>query len=862
MVNWHSLEKEEVISKLHSSEDGLRDAEVQNRLKLYGRNELVKVRKLDGLKIFLRQFFSFLVLILIVAAIVSALLNHWIDFYVIFGIVIINSVFGFVQEYKAEKAIEKLKNMLVPEAKVLREGRVVEIDARDIVKGDVLILGEGDKIMADARVLSESGLKIREAALTGESVPSEKSVDVLPIDTPLAERLNMIFKGTDIVSGKCKAIVVRTGMNTEYGKIASMVQDVKGSKNPLKEKLDNFAKKLALITLALLLFIVVVGLSVGFSISEMFFTSVSLAVSVIPEGLPAIITLGLALATKKMLKHNVLIRKLPASETLGRTTVICSDKTGTMTEEKMQVKGVYVNKKSFNKIEKFKEALMLFKIGILCNSARIEENGDEEYLIGDPTEQALILSAKSAGLSKKKLTEENPRLQEFAFSSTRKMMSVIRQKGNDQTSYVKGAPEEIVKRCSSELVQGKVVRISDIRKKEILREYEKFAKKGMRVLGFACKPIIGKITIEKAESGLIFVGLQAMIDPPRKEVKEAILDSQNAGVRVVMITGDSLLTAREVGRQIGLKSVAITGEDLKKLSKDDFIKKIKEVNIIARANPEDKLRIVEALKEEGEIVAVTGDGVNDAPALKKADIGIAVERGTDVAKDSSDMVLLDNNFASIAKAIKEGRRVYDNIKKFIKFLLSANFAQVFLVLSVLLIWQDPKFLPLLPLQILWINLVTDSFPALALSQEEVEGDVMKMKPKKNGILGGIKGFVLLGGFLAFVISFIAFFFYIEDIDKARTMAVTSSVIFEMFLVFNCKSTKSVFKSPKNNYLIGAVAVSIVLHLLVLYTPMNILFSFVPLLFADWVLIFVFAIVGFFIIEGFKFIGNKKRVRKK
>jgi len=860
MAEYHTIKEKEVLEKLNTSEKGLSENQAQKRLQKYGKNELVELRKFNAIKIFISQFFSLLIIILILAAGISASLGHWVDFYVIICIVVINSLFGFIQEYKAEKAIQKLKQMLVPKAKVLRDNKVIEVDSRTIVPGDILILSEGDKIMADARLISISSLKVSEAALTGESIPEEKTLGILKLTTPLGDRTNMIYQGTQIVNGSCKALVVATGMNTEYGKIASLVQEVEPEKNPLKKKLDQFAKKLAIITLIILAIIVGIGISAGFDKFEIFFTAVSLAVSVIPEGLPAVITISLALATQKMLKVNTLIRKLPASETLGRTTVICTDKTGTITSEKMQVGAIYINKKIQTKFKKCKEALMLFKIGILCNNARLEKKGREEYILGDPTEQALILSAKKLNLDKAKITAAEPRIQEFAFSSSRKLMSIVRSsnKGKEQISYVKGAPEKIIANCSSELVNGKVIRISQKRKNEILKDYETLASRGMRVLGFSYKTVVGPVTQKKAETNLTFVGLQAMIDPPRPEVKKAIEDTQKAGIKTIMITGDALLTAVEVGGQIGLKGKAITTEDLEKMSDQELKEEVNNVSIFARATPQDKLRIIDALKANQEIVAMTGDGVNDTPALKKADIGIAVNRGTDVAKDSSDMILLDNNFASITKAVKQGRRVYDNIKKFIKFLLAANFYEVFLVLSAILIWKDPMFLPLLPIQILWINLVTDSFPALALSQEEAEKDIMKRPPGKAGILEGTKGFIFLSGILGLIITFLVFYNYLGDIDKARTMAVTTSVIFQMFLAFNCKSTKSVFKSPKNKYLVYAVAFSILLHLIALYTPMNLLFSFTPLLVFDWILILGLAIISFFIIEGFKKIKFHKK----
>ena len=849
---FYTLNEKESLDKLKTDKEGLSSKEAKKRLKEYGQNELIKLRKLNTLKLFFNQFLSLLVLILIVASVISALLGHWVDFYVIMGIVVVNAFFGFFQEYKAEKAIEKLKSMLVPSTKVFRNEKVMEIDSKEIVPGDILVLNEGDKIMADSRIISASSLRVNEAPFTGESVPVDKLIGALKEDIPITSRTNMIYQGTDIVRGNCHAVVVATGMNTEYGKIAELVQEVQPEKNPLRVKLDKFAKNLSIITLILMAIIVVVGITFGFDKFEMFLIAVSLAVSVIPEGLPAVITITLALSTQNMLKINCLIRKLPAAETLGRATVICSDKTGTMTKEKMQVRNTFFNNKFSEKIDKSSSKL-LFKVGALCNNARIEKDKGKEYLIGDPTEQALLLSAREAGFNIKKEDEENHRIKEFPFSSERKMMSVVRHK-NAYVSYCKGAPEVIISKCSSEVSNGKVVDLNGKRKKELVKKYEEMASNGLRVLGFAYKAVVGEITQKKAENSLIFVGLQGLIDPPRKEVKEAIKSCNDAGIKVVMITGDSVLTAKAVGNQVGLSGGALTSQDLEKMSDETLCEKLDSISIFARVNPEDKLRIVEMFKKKDEIVSVTGDGINDAPALKKADIGISVNRGTDVAKDASEMVLLDNNFASIPKAVKEGRKIYDNIKKFIKYLLAANFAQVALVLVTLLFGLP---LPMLPLQILWINLVTDSFPALALSKEAPERDLMKRKPKRENLLKGIIPFIVISGLLSFSISFLVFYLYLDDLYKARTMAVTSAVIFEMFLAFNSKSKGSVFKSPMNKYLIYAVSFSIFLHIIAIYTVFGSLFSFVPLGLNDWILVFSLCLTSFGIIEVVKKLSLKK-----
>ncbi|MEM4270611.1 MAG: cation-translocating P-type ATPase [Candidatus Pacearchaeota archaeon] len=856
-MDWHAKKEAQVLEELKTSEKGLSEKEVKARLEKYGKNEIVTLKKFVILRIFLRQFSSFLVLILIFAALISAFIKNWLDFSVIISIVFLNSLFGFFQEYKAEKAIERLKEMLVPKSKVLREGKIVEIDSREIVPGDILVLSEGDKIMADARIISCENLLVNEAALTGESIPESKTSGILKVETALSDRKNMIYQGTEVVRGKCKAVVTETNMKTEFGKIAELVQKIEPEKNPLKERLDNFARVLGIIAIILIGAITFIGLSLGFDKFQVFLTAVSLAVSAIPEGLPAVITICLALATQRMLRINSLIRKLPAAETLGRATFICVDKTGTITEEKMRVTKIFVNNKILEKFTKNRETGFLFKIGILCNNARIEGNGIEEYLVGDPTEKALILSAKDFGLYKKEETEKQPKIKEFPFSSERKMMAVVRDtKRGYFISYVKGAPEVVIKKCDYEILNGKIKRINKIRKQELLSEYEEMASQGLRVLAFAYKKIYGlkrDLTQEIAENELVFVGFQGMIDAPRPEVKEAIKECENAGIKVVMITGDSALTAKAVGEEIGLKGKIIISKELEKMNDYELSKKIYETAIFARASPHDKLRIVNILKKNGEIVAVTGDGVNDALALKKADIGIAVNRGTDVAKEASDMVLLDNNFTSIVKAVKEGRRVYDNIKKFVKYMLSANTNEITLVLFALIIkWP----LPLLPLQILWLNFITDSFPALAISTEEAESDIMKKKPRKESILKGNIGFILFAGFLAFFICLIVFYLYMQDLDKARTMALTTSVMFQMFLVFNAKTNKSVFKSRLNKWVIYGVLISTILHLILIYSPLNVFFGLVFLKLIDWLLIFGICFVCFLLLEFIKMKSSK------
>jgi Ca2+-transporting ATPase len=861
-MDWHALSAKEAIEKLSSSEQGLNKEQTEERLKQYGENKLIKTRKFNALKIFINQFKSFFIIILVLAAILSIIMKSFLDSIVIFSILLVNAGLGFFQEYKAEKAIEDLKKMMIPGAKVFRGGRIIQVSSEKIVPGDILVLREGDNVMADARILDTEGLKVIESSLTGESFPEAKVSEKLEISMPLADRVNMVYQGTQVVAGYCRAIVVDTGMNTELGKISGLVQEIKPEENPFKKKLDSFAKGLGVFILILCVILFGTLILNKTEVFKSILVTISLAISAIPEGMPAVISLCLAFATRRMLKNKVLVRKLSASETLGRVSVICTDKTGTLTEEKMEVSEIYTN----GEMNPDKNKDMLLKIGILCNRARHEKDGKEGYFIGDPTEVALIISAKNNFLDKKELSEKEPRVKEFAFNSDRKMMSTIRKSENKLISYVKGAPEKIVEKCDHELINGKKVKLDDKRRQALVKVYEGMARQGLRVLGFAYKelPVFNKeIEEEAAENHLIFAGFQGMIDPPRPEVKNSIELCKQAGIKVIMLTGDSKLTAEAVAKQIGLRGKSIEARELEKMSDKELYKEIEEIVIFSRISPEDKLRIINILKEKNEIVAMTGDGVNDAPALKRADIGVAMGiRGSDVARDSAEIVLLDDNFSSIVEGVKEGRRIYDNIKKFVKLFLSVNFAEVFLVLLVMLIWKNPELLPLLPLQILWINLVTDSLPALALSVEPIEEHVMKRKPSREGILKDITGFILIVGVLSLIVDFLFFYWNISDIGRARTMVATASVIFQMFVVFNCKSSKSVFKSPRNDWLIYAVLASIGLHFLVIYTPLNILFNFVFLSIGDWLKIIGVCLIGFLIIEGYKYLEEKRRNKVK
>jgi len=864
-IFWHAISSDKAIEKLKSKSNGLSDEEAAERIKIYGKNEIRKIRRLEPLRILFEQFKSFFVILLIIAAVISGFVAHWVDMYVILGIVVLNAGIGFFQNYKAEKTILALKGMLVTKTKIIRSGILKEIPASEIVPGDILMLQEGDRIVADSRIIETHDLQTNEAVLTGESMPINKTVMKIELEVPIHERTNMLYKGTSIVRGSCKALVVATGMNTEFGKIATMVQKARAEKTPLQVKIDNFALKLGLIIIGLALVITILGLAFGLDKLQVFLTSVSLAVSAVPEGLPAVLTIALALAVQRMYKQKSLIRTLPSAETLGRVTVICTDKTGTLTEEKMSVTDLYFDNKivKTSNISKKnngtnKALELLFKINCLCNNARIEKIDEKEIIIGDPTEAALLYLASKFDFDKKTLTEKEPRIKEFAFTSKRKMMSIVRKYDKSFVSYVKGAPDVILEKCTREVIGNSSLRLTSKRRKELFKVYKEMAAQGLRVLGFAYKPS-EKITQKDAESELIFVGFQGMLDPPRKEVKGAIKACQEAGIKVKMITGDSALTAKAIASQIGLAGKSIEGKEIEKMSDSELIKIIKETTIFARTTPEQKLRIVNLLKKEKEIVAVTGDGVNDAPALKRADIGIAMGiRGTDVARETSNIILLDDNFASIVKAVEEGRIVYDNTKKFTKFLLGVNFSEMILILYSILLRLP---LPLLPLHILWMNLITDSIPALALSAEKGE-DVMKRKPQKEeSILQGIILFIITAGFLAFIIYLAIFYFGLShfDIDKTRTMVLTTSILFQMFFVFVCRSKKPIQKIGilSNRWLILAVSASIILHLIFMYTSLGSLIYIVPLNLKDWFIVLSLAISGLLIFE----IGKNIKYRK-
>ncbi len=866
---WHRMDVKDIYTKLSTSDQGLTDNEAEKRLQQYGYNELKEKKKITGLQLFINQFKNFLIFILIIAMIVSLFLGELIDAVAIFTILVLNAFFGFYQERKAEHALEALKKIAAPKAKIIRAGQTRFVLARELVPGDIILLETGDKVPADARIVEELNLKIDESVLTGESVAVKKTAVKVSKDA-IPDRKNIAFSGTTVVYGHCKAVVIATAMETEFGKIAKILQEAE-EMTPLQKRLESLGKQLGIVILAITAIVFLAGYFHGIELVEMFLVAVSLAVAAIPEGLPAVVTITLSIGLLRMAKKNAIIRKLSAAEALGSTTVICTDKTGTLTVNQMTVRKLYVNNEiievtgeGYETIGKFlfdKKEIMdegiktLLKIGNLCNNATLDKEA-----VGDPTEIALLVSAHKAGFSD--LRKKYRKIDEIPFESERKMMSALFEDDGREGKviYTKGAAEEVLKRCEFIYKNGKKERLTTKDRKEIMEMNSKFALSSLRVLAFAMKEL-GKFE----ENDLMFVGLQAMIDPPRPEVKDAVKKCKDAGIKVVMTTGDHKDTAVTIAREIGIldKGGVLTGEELEKINEKEFLAIVDDVSVYARVSPEHKVKITSALKKKGHIVAMTGDGVNDAPALKKADVGIAMGiTGTDVTKESSDMILTDDNFATIVAAVEEGRTIYDNIKKFVVYLLSANMGEIMTIFTAIMLNLP---LPLLPLQILWMNLITDGLPALALGVEVPEPDIMKRKPRdpREKILNrSVLTYVILVGFIYVIGTLGLFYLELANETKARTMAFTVIIMFEMFHALAIRSYMPIYKIGffSNKKLIIAIASSVVLQAMVIYVPFfNVIFDTVPLSAMDWVKIILVSSSIFFILEAHKLLKHKKKV---
>jgi Ca2+-transporting ATPase len=886
-MNWYQLGIKEIFQKLETSEKGLTEAEAKQRISQYGQNKLAEEEKISKLKILLHQFTSPLIYILLIAGIVTFLLEEYIDSGVIFAVVILNAVIGFIQEYKAEESVRALKKMVVPKAKVLREGKEKEINSEELVPGDIVLLASGTKVPADLRLLHTIELKVDEAMLTGESVPAEKITSPIKEDrlTPGDQR-NIAFMGTIAVTGRAKGIVVETGHKTVLGQIAEKVREVSAIKTPLQDKLERFAKLIGIVVLVFSAVVFGAGIMLGAKASEMFMIAVATAVSAIPEGLPVAVTIAMAIGVARMARRNAIIRKLHAVETLGSTTVIGSDKTGTLTKNEMTVKLIYDGEHTYDvagsgyeprgeifhegvpvKVKEEKYLMHLLRIGLLCNESYVYEEEGQYKVEGDPTEGALIVSAMKAQLGIEEEKEKYQQLAIIPFESERGFMVTLHSHRGKKFIFAKGAPEKVLDMCDQS-IDG-----SELDKKEIENIAADFAKDGLRVLAFAYKEApdeMDELSHHDVESGLVFAGLQGMIDPPRPEVIESIEGCKKAGIRVVMITGDHAVTAAAIARKIGINGDAaevLTGRDIEAMSDQELFSQAQKVSVYARVSPQHKLRITRQLIEHGEIVAITGDGVNDAPALKAAHIGIAMGRGgTDVAKEASDMVIADDNFASIFAAVEEGRVVYDNIKKVTLFLISCGFGELLAIIATILMGLP---IPYIPAQILWLNLVTNGLQDVALAFEPAEKGVLNRPPRspKESILSSLllqrtllMGTVLAGGTIFMFISSLNSGVTLEN---ARTVALTTMVFFQFYQAFNCRSeTRSIFRmSPLSNpFLFFSMIAAFFAQLAVIYVPaLQWVFRTVPLTADEWIKIGLVTVTIVIAVETDKWVRRRKLV---
>lgn len=857
MPAWYRKSILEAAAELETDlTTGLTHSTAAGRLEKYGPNELQAQQGPTVWQKILSQLKDFLILLLLGAAVISLFLGETSDAIVIFLVVVLNTVLGVVQELKAEKALSALEELTAPLAKVHREGQTREVAAKELVPGDLILLEAGDFVPADARLVTADSLQVNESALTGESVPVAKEAEFTAAeDLPLGDQKNMVFKGTIVTFGRGRALVTGTGMDTELGRIAGLLQTGPEEKTPLQKRLDSFGKQIGLLAIGVCLFIFLVGILRGNRFYEMFLVAVSLAVAAIPEGLPAIITIVLALGVQRMAGQKAIIRRLPAVETLGSATVICSDKTGTLTQNAMTVRRIVTGTADYAvtgeglkaegefrrgeapvTVEEQPLLELILKIGALCNDA--EFLPEEAQIIGDPTEGALVVAAAKAGMTRKELQATYPRTQEYPFDSVRKRMSTVHQgtlvpklageKGEDRHwLLVKGAPDLVLENCQWWLGEDGPQELTAARKVELLKVNHQLATEALRVLAFAFRPDPPSGSpVEEVEKDLTFVGFMGMIDPPRPEAKAALQVCQEAGIAVKMITGDHRDTAVAIAEQLGLagsKEAVLVGAELEALDGAELAQRVDGVSVFARVSPEHKVRIVDALKQNGAIVAMTGDGVNDAPALKKADIGAAMgQTGTDVAKEAADMVLADDNFATIVRAVQEGRVIFENIKKTVYFLLSCNLGEIVTIFTAILLgWP----VPLYPIQILWVNLVTDSLPALALGVDPPEGDIMKRPPlhPEEGLFDR-KARMLLGVFGVFIAAVTLTAFRLglrESVPKGETMAFATLGLCQLVHAYNFRSlTTSLWRRGifQNKQLVWASATSAFLHLIVFFTP--------------------------------------------
>ena len=931
---YYDQENDSVFEALGSSQAGLSSEEAEKRLLEFGNNELEEEEKISVSKLFLAQFKSILILILIAAALISAVLGELVDAVVIMFTVFLAGILGFFQEYRAEKAIELLKSLTAPEALVIRDGDDRKIPSRNLVPGDLILLQAGDRIPADARLVEAFNLRIDEAALTGESLPVLKSTRALPLETPEVDRINMVYTGTAVTYGRGKALVTATGMNTAFGTLAKLLGTIERSRTPLQESLDRFGRWIGGATLVVVAFVAVLGILSGFPIFDMFLWGVALAVAAIPEALPAVVAVGLGLGVRRMVKRHALVRKLHSVETLGATNVICSDKTGTLTQNKMTVERAYVNGQileitgsgydpsgeflggagSVPVSEDEPHLRKLLLAAALCNDAGLVKNEGSWEIKGDPTEAALVVAAAKAGLRKKELEKKYPRIEEIPFSSESKRMTTINSfesnlaESNSTESnlaesnlaesnlaesnlaesyssdvssgssdrfpesigpdglvaYSKGAPEVILDSCTKAFLGGMEKPLTPEIRQEILDIVEDMGDQALRVIAVAYRVLDGEISLEEVEAEMVFTGLMGMRDPPREEAKAAIRKCASAGIKTVMITGDHKITASAVARELGIfgkGDLALTGTELDRIEEREFEDVVEQVSVYARVYPTHKLRVVEALKKKGYVVAMTGDGVNDAPALKAADMGIAMGiTGTDVSKEAANMILTDDNFASIVAAVEEGRNIFKNIKNFITYGLTTHLGEVLIVLAAVLGWQ---ILPLIAVQILWINLITDGLPPMALSVEPPDRGLMRQKPRnvEEGLITRREISAGVGiGILIAIQALAVLIWSLESgfpLEKLQTLVFTLLVLSEMFNAFNWRSDRySIFALGlfTNRPLIYAIGITLVLQLLVIYTPiLQMAFRTVPLSLSDWGVILPLASTTLIAMELVKFL---------
>lgn len=866
--DWWLQSEQEVSRHLNTNlHRGLSKSEAQRRLQEFGYNQLLEQQKSSLLYLFFDQFSSFIVWILITAAIIAGSLREWIDTFAIIAIVILNALLGFFQEYKAEKSLAALRKMVTRSSKVIRDGKLQTVPSKEIVPGDLILVEAGDHVPADGRFVRLYGLSTQEAALTGESLPIHKIADSIEAyDLSVGDRKNMGFLGTVVVSGKGYMIVTETGIQTELGKIASLLQQGTEGPTPLQKRLQELGLRLVWLCLGIVSFVFAMGYLKGTPLIENLLISISLAVAAIPEGLPAIVTIALSIGVHKMAKRNALVRRLQSVETLGCTTVICTDKTGTLTQNEMTVRAIWVNNTfievtgtgyspegnfEINHItinpKDIPELLRALKIGILCNSAELYQAPNQKWNIaGDPTEGALLTVAGKAKLFKQDLENENPLLSEIPFDSERKRMSTVRRTHEGPILFIKGAVDIILAHSVSILINNKIESLTNEHKKNIIDANAYLASQALRVLAVGYRPItLGAKIDHSQEDKLIFVGLIAMMDPPRLEVKESIATCKGAGIATVMITGDHKETALAVAKELNLlknDSIILTGNELEQIDENSLRKCIRNITIYARTSAAHKLRIVRAWKSLGEVVAMTGDGVNDAPALKEADIGIAMGiTGTDVTKEASDMVIIDDNFASIVNAIEEGRGIYDNITKFVCYLASSNIAEIIVVFMGMLLgftdFAGNPFVPLSAVQILWINLASDGLPAIALGMDPIDPMAMKRSPRKSSepIISRKKAVHLI--LISFIIALgtlaACYFGMYQSGELAQTMAFTTLVVLELVAVQIIRSryNVSIFSNP---LIIAAVALSFLMQLFIIYTPfLQSVFKTVPLSTTEW-----------------------------